>query len=34
VGQRTNAIGIRIALGAKSGDIVRWTLRTGIRRWL
>ena len=30
VGQRTNEIGIRIALGAKSVDIVRWTLRTGL----
>ena len=30
VGQRTNEIGIRIALGAKSTDIVRWTLRTGL----
>jgi ABC-type antimicrobial peptide transport system permease subunit len=30
VGQRTNEIGIRIALGARSSDIVRWTLRTGL----
>ena len=31
VGQRTNEIGIRIALGAKSADIARWTLQTGLR---
>jgi predicted permease len=31
VGQRTNEIGIRIALGARSTDIVRWTLQTGLR---
>lgn len=31
VGQRTNEIGIRLALGAKSTDIVRWTLQTGLR---
>jgi predicted permease len=31
VGQRTNEIGIRIALGAKSTDIVRWTLQTGLQ---
>jgi predicted permease len=30
VGQRTNEIGIRIALGAQPGDIVQWTLRTGL----
>ena len=30
VGQRTNEIGIRIALGAKSADIVQWTLKTGL----
>jgi predicted permease len=30
VGQRTNEIGIRIALGARSLDIVRWTLETGL----
>jgi predicted permease len=30
VGQRTNEIGIRIALGAQSTDIVGWTLRTGL----
>jgi putative ABC transport system permease protein len=30
VGQRTNEIGIRIALGARSSDIVGWTLRTGL----
>jgi len=30
VGQRMNEIGIRIALGAKSADIVQWTLKTGL----
>ena len=30
VGQRTNEIGIRIALGARSADIVQWTLKTGL----
>ncbi len=30
VGQRTNEIGIRIALGAKATDIVQWTLKTGL----
>ena len=30
VGQRTNEIGIRIALGAKSADIVQWTLKAGL----
>ena len=30
VGQGTNEIGIRIALGAKSADIVKWTLKTGL----
>lgn len=30
VGQRTNEIGIRLALGARSRDIVGWTLRTGL----
>ena len=30
VGQRTNEIGIRIALGAQSSNIVGWTLRTGL----
>ena len=30
VGQRTNEIGIRIALGAQSVDIVRWALGTGL----
>jgi ABC-type antimicrobial peptide transport system permease subunit len=30
VGQRTNEIGIRIALGAQSSNIVAWALRTGL----
>ena len=30
VGQRMNEIGIRIALGAKSADIVKWALGTGL----
>jgi putative ABC transport system permease protein len=30
VGQRTNEIGIRIALGARSADITRWALGTGL----
>ena len=30
VGQRTNEIGIRIALGAESSDIVQWTIKTGL----
>jgi putative ABC transport system permease protein len=30
VGQRTNEIGIRIALGAGASDIIGWTLRTGV----
>jgi predicted permease len=30
VGQRMNEIGIRIALGAQSADIVQWTLKTGL----
>jgi ABC-type antimicrobial peptide transport system permease subunit len=30
VGERTNEIGIRIALGAKSADIVTWTVGAGL----
>jgi putative ABC transport system permease protein len=30
VGQRTNEIGIRIALGANSADIATWALATGL----